>query len=150
MLARRALAMEAAICLVGARLALLLVPFSWLARRWGAFVSATDPRVPAEQSAGAGRCAERAVQISAAVTTASRRLPFQTLCLPRAMAARWMLQRRRIPSIMHFGAFRATEQPFGAHAWLEAEGVEVTGYPLGPELVEIGCFLPEKIRDRRR
>jgi hypothetical protein len=57
------------------------------------------------------------------------------------MAARMMLARRGIASTMHFGAGRGRDKPLDAHAWLDAAGVEVTGYPLAAGLVEIACFV---------
>ena len=52
-----------------------------------------------------------------------------------------MLKRRGIRSVMHFGAAKGTEKPFDAHAWLDAAGVEVTGYPAAVEAVEIASFV---------
>jgi len=57
------------------------------------------------------------------------------------MAARIMLRRRGIASVMHFGAAKGKENPLDAHAWLDAAGVEVTGYPVAPGFAEIGCFV---------
>jgi hypothetical protein len=75
------------------------------------------------------------------VTRAARYVPFKAVCLPQAMAARVMLARRGVASIMHFGAARGREKPLDAHAWLDAAGIEVTGYPVPHELVEIACFV---------
>jgi len=63
------------------------------------------------------------------------------VCLPQAMAARIMLARRGVSSALHFGAAKGKEKPFDAHAWLDAAGVEVTGYPIAPNLAEIACFV---------
>jgi hypothetical protein len=42
---------------------------------------------------------------------------------------------------MHFGAARGADTPLDAHAWLDAAGVEVTGYPLAGNFTEIACFV---------
>ena len=80
-------------------------------------------------------------EIGWAVTRAARYVPFRAVCLPQAMAARVMLRRRGVASVMHFGAAKGEAKPFDAHAWLDAAGVEVTGYPLANGFAEIACFV---------
>jgi len=138
---RRLLVIEATACLVAVRLALLVVPFPRLAGRLGTFVPPSDPRA---LRTGADASAERsqiARQIGWAVTRSARWVPFKAVCLPQAMAAQAMLRRRGVASVMHFGAGRGKEKPLDAHAWLDAAGVEVTGYPVRPDLAEIACFV---------
>ena len=136
---RRALVVEAVSWLLLARLALILVPFPTLARRIGTFVPPADPRVArAAASRDDSRIAE---DISWAVTRAARHVPFKAVCLPQAMAARVMLKRRGVASVMHFGAAKGEAKPLNAHAWLDAAGVEVTGYPVAANFAEIACFV---------
>lgn len=138
---RRLLAVEAALCLLAARLALFFFPFPRLAGRLGTFVAPSDPRVAqAERDALPGQ-ALVIREIGWAVTRVARHAPFRAVCLPQAMAAQTMLRRRGLPSIMHFGAGPGLEKPLETHAWLDAAGVEVTGYPIAPNLAEIGCFV---------
>lgn len=136
--ARLALLIEAAFWLLAARLSLIVIPFPRLARRLGSFVPPTDART---MRAAAQDHARLAQEISWAVTRSARHLPFKVVCLPQAMAARIMLKRRGVASVMHFGAAKGTEKPFDAHAWLDAAGVEVAGYPVAPGQVEIACFV---------
>jgi hypothetical protein len=75
------------------------------------------------------------------VTRSARYVPFKAVCLPQAMAARVMLKRRGVASVLHFGAARGQAKPFDAHAWLDADGVEVTGYPAAKDFTEIACFV---------
>jgi hypothetical protein len=82
-----------------------------------------------------------AEEISWAVTRAARYAPFRALCLPQAMAAKLMLERRGIPSALHFGARRGQCKPIDLHAWLDAAGVEVAGYPIAKTFTEVGCFV---------
>jgi Transglutaminase-like superfamily len=138
---RRRLAIEAAAWLLIARLALIFVPFPKLARRLGTFVPPSDRRIVAARAAGAKRHAALAAEIGWAVTRAARHVPFKAVCLPQAMAARVMLKRRGVDSVMHFGAAKGGTKPFDAHAWLDAAGVEVTGYPVALRFAEIGCFV---------
>jgi hypothetical protein len=138
---RRALLAEAVACLLAARLALYFIPFPRLARRLGAFVPPSDPRVIQAGAWTAPARAQLAEDIGWAVTRAARYVPFKAVCLPQAMAARVMLKRRGVKSVMHFGAAKGTDKPLDAHAWLDAAGVEVTGYPVAHGFTEIACFV---------
>jgi hypothetical protein len=137
---RCALLMQAVAWLLLARLVLLFVPFPKLARRLGTFVPPTDRRVSAAAAAAPDR-AELAREIGWAVTRAARHVPFEAVCLPQAMAARIMLARRGIRSVLHFGAAKGPTKALNAHAWLSAAGVEVTGYPVAKDFAEIACFV---------
>jgi hypothetical protein len=137
---RRALTVEAVLWLLIARLGLIFVPFPILARRWGAFVPPAGPQIKTQADASAD-AVHQAQEIGWAVTRSARYVPFRAVCLPQAMAARVMLKRRGIASVMHFGAGRGEEKPLEAHAWLDAAGVEVTGYPVPENMAEIGRFV---------
>jgi Transglutaminase-like superfamily len=137
----RALLAEAVACLLAARLALIFIPFPRLARSLGTFVPPTDPRAVEPQTETETGHARLAEEIGWAVTRAARYVPFRAVCLPQAMAARVMLKRRGVASVMHFGAAKGTEKPLDAHAWLDAAGVEVTGYPVAKNFAEIACFV---------
>jgi hypothetical protein len=138
---RRALLAEAVACLLAARLALFFIPFPRLARRLGTFVPPTDARVSQVRTATAPDQSRHAAEIGWAVTRAARYVPFKAVCLPQAMAARVMLERRGVKSVMHFGAAKGQDKPLNAHAWLDAAGVEVTGYPVAENFAEIACFV---------
>jgi hypothetical protein len=137
---RRALLIEAVLLLAASRVALIAIPFPVLARRLGHFVPPSDPRVNGANHRSAQE-AERAAEIGWAVARAARYAPFKAVCLPQAMAARVMLKRRGIASVMHFGAAKGTKKPLDTHAWLDAAGVEVTGYPVAAQFAEIACFV---------
>jgi hypothetical protein len=138
---RRLLLAEAVGWLLAARLALIFIPFPTLARRIGAFVPPCDPRALQARERAAPRETQAAEEIGWAVTRAARHVPFKAVCLPQAMAARVMLKRRGVASVMHFGAAKGETKPLDAHAWLDAAGVEVTGYPVAHAFTEIACFV---------
>jgi hypothetical protein len=138
---RRAFLAEAVVYLLAARLALIFVPFPRLARQLGSFVPPTDPRATLPRAAAGPNHTQLAAEVSWAVTRAARYVPFNAVCLPQAMAARVMLKRRGVQSVMHFGAAKGKEKPLDAHAWLDAAGVEVTGYPVAENFAEIACFV---------
>jgi Transglutaminase-like superfamily len=138
---RRALVMEAVAWLWLSRLALIVIPFPRLARHLGAFVSPADARALRARSKASPDHARLAGEIGWAVTRSARYVPFKAVCLPQAMAARVMLKRRGVASVLHFGAAKAKDKPLDAHAWLDAAGVEVTGYPVAKGFAEIACFV---------
>jgi hypothetical protein len=138
---RRILLVEAVAGLLLARLALIFVPFPRLARGLGTFVPPTDPRALQARSTASKDQMHLAGEVGWAVTRAARHVPFKAVCLPQAMAARVMLKRRGVDSVLHFGAAKGLERPLDAHAWLDAAGVEVTGYPVAKNFAEIACFV---------
>jgi hypothetical protein len=138
---RRALLVEAVAYLLAARLALIFVPFPRLAQQLGTFVPPADARAAQARTEATADQAQFAEDIGWAVTRAARYVPFKAVCLPQAMAARVMLKRRGVKSVMHFGAAKGTDKPLDAHAWLDAAGVEVTGYPVAENFAEIACFV---------
>ncbi|HEX4303141.1 MAG TPA: lasso peptide biosynthesis B2 protein [Rhizomicrobium sp.] len=132
------LLLQAVLWLALSRLALVFVPFRILAARFGTFTppsaEAGHPYLDAEQSA-------LARDVSWAVTRAARYVPFRAVCLPQAIAAKAMLSRRHIASVMHFGVARKPGEAMAAHAWLNAAEVEVTGYPVEAGFVEMARFV---------
>jgi len=133
---------EASFWLILARLAILSVPFPWIACRIGRLhqpgTSLQNQPCDSEFSIDG---ADTARSVSWAIDRAARVLPVQLVCLPRAIAAWQMLRRRGIRVHIHFGASREAglESP-SSHAWVDAHGVEVTGYPEAHNCVEIGFF----------
>ena len=138
---RRGLLLEAALWLLASRIALVAIPFPALARRIGVFVAPSDERVARARLACSVVDVRLAEEIGWATVSAARHVPFRAVCLPQAMAARIMLRRRGVASVLHFGAAKGAQKPIDAHAWLDAAGVEVTGYPVAAQFSEIACFV---------
>lgn len=109
----RALAAEAAACLIVARALIRGVRFA----RWRGWLGAMC-RAPATVT---GRCdVPRPAWLAVgAVERADRRLG-GSKCLPRAMALHWMLARRRIPAVLRIGASIGLERGRidDLHAWV--------------------------------
>ena len=132
---RRALLLEAVFWLAAARLAIFFLPFPKIAHYLG------EPRPPLDTASKPYRNPALAQEISWAIDRAARLFPFRLVCLPRALAGWKMLHRRQIQGLLHFGASRNTAGgPLRTHAWLDACGVEVSGYPEAHDCVEIGHF----------
>ena len=138
---KRLLLAEALLGLIRARASLAFVSFPGLAQRLGTLVAPTgSPRETPNTQLDPAQISI-AQDVSWAVTRAARYAPFKAVCLPQAMAAHRMLSRRGVASTMHFGAGRRDGNDLDAHAWLDAAGVEVTGYPVDERLAEIACFI---------
>ena len=61
-----------------------------------------------------------------AIDTAANLLPFELLCLPRALGAKYLL--RRVPAItLEIGIEINSAKRFEAHAWIERNGDIVIG-----------------------
>jgi hypothetical protein len=137
--ADRRLIVEASAALLVARLRSLL-PFKVLARQLGDILAphgrAATPAPPAPQAE-----ADMIFAIRWAVGAVAPWLPFRTLCLQQAIAARAMLERRGIGSVLHLGVRDPTGTALEAHAWLDAGGLNVTGYPVDPALTEVARFV---------
>ena len=113
---RRLLA-EAAVCLALARLLILMVPFRHVAPRL--------ERRPPGSPGGVNPAVHLAIR--RAVTTAARHVPWNAVCLPQAMAAKFMLARRGGASTLHLGLVRKEAGGLLAHAWLEVDGAILVG-----------------------
>ncbi len=61
------------------------------------------------------------------LSIAARTVPWRSLCLPNAIAAKHMLSRRGYSSTLHLGVGHHASGDPHAHAWLEAGGRIVTG-----------------------
>jgi hypothetical protein len=111
---------EAAACLVVARLAVWLVPFRRLAAGLGDTMAESPSTVTPAQSG-------TAASIGRFVQGLGERLPGMRKCLVQALAASWMLQRRRIPSTLYFGVAKDAEADLQAHAWVRVGTQVLTG-----------------------
>ena len=82
----------------------------------------------------ASEAVEAAERLSRRVDRAAARLPFETKCLPRAMALSWLLRPADIGHDFVIAArppgLRSDDD--GLHAWIEVEGQKVIGDLPGP------------------
>lgn len=118
----RGLLLEAIGWLAIARLAILAVPFRWVAR-WCGLETAAGAEEPQESTAPAlGR-------IARAVAAAASRTPWESACLARALAVQTMLRRRGLTGALFLGVARGEGdvQRVEAHAWVKSGGKILTG-----------------------
>ena len=70
----------------------------------------------------------KAVRVGRSVRSTARKVPFEAVCLPQAMAGRWMLSRRGVSTRLFIGARRNQETALGEfHAWLMHGDICLTG-----------------------
>lgn len=131
------LLLEAAFWLCVARLAILLIPFPRIGRYIGKL---QQPTLAIPDPAGDNAAIARTV--ASAVRACAINAPIEMVCLPQALAAWQMLHLRRVASRLHFGLPIVRQPGDGRqmHAWLSSSGVEVTGYPVARDCVEVGFF----------
>jgi hypothetical protein len=114
---------EAGVLLVAVRLALWVVPFRRLAGRFGKAMEVSPSTETDVQRAAV-------IPIGWAVQGLGERLPWMSQCLVQALAATWMLQRRRIPSTLYFGLAKDSSgqlKDLLAHAWVRSGTQVLTG-----------------------
>lgn len=77
---------------------------------------------------------EKGRRAAALIEHAARRLPFQTKCLPRAVALSWLLRRERVSHTLVFALRPATHRPSPdlLHAWVEISANKIIGELEGP------------------
>lgn len=127
---------EAVVCLAVARLLLMLLPFRHVAPLLGRLRPAERPS-SAVLKAGDSAAA---VAVRRALARAAHRVPWEASCLVRAIAGRLMLQRRRVPSVLHLGARTGHQADLAAHAWLSCGDFHVTGAEIADQYTPIATF----------
>jgi hypothetical protein len=120
--AERLLLLEAVVLLGVARLLLITIPFRWLAASLGKRMNESCARI-AESDL------QHARLVGQAVRSAANNTPWESVCLPQAVAGQWMLKRRRIPATLYLGVAKDEAKPerLAAHAWLRCGDVILTG-----------------------
>jgi hypothetical protein len=120
--AERLLLLEAFWLLGIARLAVLALPFKWLAVSLGRHMSETDAPIRAADL-------HLARSVGRAVCSAASYTPWESVCLPQAVAAQWMLKRRHVACTLYLGVAKdeVTPEKLKAHAWLRCGDLILTG-----------------------
>lgn len=102
------------------RLAILLLPFRWLAPLLGQHMMES----PEEEDAVILEAARRVGRV---VETVSRRTPWESKCLVQAVVGKILLRRRGIGNTLYLGVDRDDGKSLVAHAWLRCGKVILTG-----------------------
>jgi hypothetical protein len=135
---QRLMLLEAAWSLVIAQAAVRLLPFRWITPRLGRL--AQPAAAPQQAPPLSPAQAHEAQQVGWAVRAPARYLPWDARCLAQAIAAKWMLQRRGLPSTLYLGVDRGQEKWLEAHAWLRCGDEILTGEPEHARFKVIAAF----------
>ena len=120
--AERLLLMEAFFLLGVARLAVLALPFKYLAVSLGRHMNEMDAPVSVPDL-------NLARKVGQAIRSAAGYTPWESVCLAQAVAAQWMLKRRHIAGTLYLGVAKDETKPekLAAHAWLRCGTMILTG-----------------------
>jgi Transglutaminase-like superfamily len=120
--AERLLLMEAFLLLGIARLTVLVLPFKWLAVSLGRHKHEADAQISFSDL-------NLARKVGQAVCSAANYTPWESVCLPQAVAAKWMLKRRHVAGTLYLGVAKDETKPekLSAHAWLRSGNIILTG-----------------------
>ena len=127
----RMLVLEAAVCLGAAGFIIAALPFRHVGRLAGRPINRPAPGHQA-----------RIMQLRRvrwAVLASARRLPWRSKCFQQGLAAQFMLRRRGIPSVLHFGA-APQQNRLVAHVWVSDGNIDVVGGEVAPRFAILATF----------
>ena len=111
-------------------MAIRLLPFKRVAAS-----AAREPRAVAPGDAAAVRDACWAVE------AAARRVPWRTVCFQKGLALHWMLRRRGVASVLHYGVGKGIAgAEIAAHVWISVGGEIVIGGEEAPRFACVATF----------
>ncbi len=123
----KALAFESVAMLAAARVLVKITPRNRLAYRMGGTrADGTGPGQVSKSDCGGGTQSSTGARVGRMVERAAKTTWWRSMCLEKALAGKWMLRRRGIPSTMYVGMAKRGGE-FIAHAWLVGEGQTLTG-----------------------
>jgi hypothetical protein len=117
------LVLEAFILLGLARAAVLSLPFRWLAYFLGEKKSSLKEKDSLEEEPPP----PKARHIGWALRLMSQHTPWESNCLAKAVAGRFMLKRRKLSATLYFGMTKGADGKLEAHAWLKSGRKILTG-----------------------
>jgi hypothetical protein len=132
---------EAALLLAAAQALIKLAPYRWWAKLLGPV--GRPASTAAERPSGEELAGEDLTTVTWAVAAAARRLPWSPVCLPRAMAAKWMLARRNVAGTLHLGIRRGDNAAIAdteLHAWLSVGTEVIVGGEIADQFSVIASY----------
>ena len=137
---QRLVLFEAAWNLAAALVAIRLLPFRWIAPHLGSTGEASIERPISQEQQ------KEAQLVGWAITALARYFPWDAKCLAQAVAGKWMLQRRGLPSTLYLGVEHVYggEKWLEAHAWLRCGSDIVTGERHHERFKVVAAFTEER------
>lgn len=113
---------EASMLLFAGYIMIKLFPFSWWKRQ--VMVSARAPEAKQEPTREQKKIA---LMVMRSIAQVNRNAGGLFVCLPQALAARWMLSRRGVATDLYLGTMKSVQDNREFHAWLKVGDLMVTG-----------------------
>jgi hypothetical protein len=131
----RLLLLEAFVLLGIARLAVLTLPFRWLALSLGRHMNESDMQISASDL-------RLARMVAQAIRSAANNTPWESVCLTQAVAAQWMLKHRHIAGTLYLGVAKDETRPekLSAHAYIRCGDIILTGAPGHRQFTVVATF----------
>ncbi len=141
--------------LATARLALVVIPFRWLTwfferpprrpqdtfvERQRIGVTARTPFVVSKDEITGLERARFRKRTQSLINDAAWFLPFETVCLPRAIAAQTFLRRLGIGTTLYYGAATLADRGLTGHAWLQDGNEVIVGQSDGKEYLTLAHY----------
>lgn len=121
---------EAGVALAAARLATVLLPFD-------RYIDLGARRIAAPRRHRDGRTE------SWIVDALAERAPFRAVCLQRGLALQWMLRRRGVDAMLHYGVKLSDGEGPSAHVWVSVGEDVVSGAPQHLGYTEVARYPAE-------
>jgi len=68
-------------------------------------------------------------------------VPWRAKCIEQGFAAQWMLRRRAVPAVLHYGVAKR-DGALAAHVWVRSGANDVIGCENSNEFSEVAQFPP--------
>jgi hypothetical protein len=108
-----------------------------LATRWLSFDRFM--RLASRPVTGQARTPSR--EVARIVDAIADRLPFRAVCLQRGLALHWMLRRRGVDALLHYGIqLQGEGEELAAHVWVSVAGEIILGAPQHELFTEVARF----------
>lgn len=128
--------LEAWIFLCLARVILIFVPFKKVVKLLGNNANLENETMTLPKNTS------NQIKIQLSISRGCKYSFWRTMCFEQALAAKMMLKRRNIYSRIYFGVKKSNleSNKMQAHAWLDSEGVTLTGNQGKESFTIVGIF----------
>jgi hypothetical protein len=86
-------------------------------------------------------CAKESLETARIIDAIGDRVPFRAVCLQRGLALQWMLRRRGVDAILHYGVqLTKSGEELAAHVWVSVGGRVLLGGPQHELYTEVARY----------
>ncbi len=132
---RKSLLVEALVCLIRADLRIRKRPLKAVTDTLGTEQNPSHVTLDKSQL-------DAALDVGHTIEMIAKNMPWSVLCMPQAVAVKWMLQRRGIPCTLYFGTKgdRRADNSLEAHAWVAIDNRIIIGGAHSKEHTALSAF----------